>query len=212
MFESEPVAPMVTVAGFAVAAFVIVILSTALAVADEIRKGFPFASVTVVTFGVTKSGEVLKTRRLLPVSSVIAAAKFALDGVTKNVPIPVPKLDKPATGNPVALVRVSAEGIPRLGVVKTGFVAKTARPVPVSLVSNAARFALEGVPMKVSNPAAVVFDEHAPAPSSLSTCPAEPAGTQPVPPPPPTPPLTGDGRGVCAESARASVRPQSRRR
>ncbi len=34
-------------------------------------------------------------------------------------------------GNPVALVRLIAEGVPRAGVIKAGEVAKTTAPVPV---------------------------------------------------------------------------------
>jgi hypothetical protein len=44
MLESEPVALTATVAGLAVAAFVSVMLSTALVVADEETNGLPFAS------------------------------------------------------------------------------------------------------------------------------------------------------------------------
>src|ERR1035438_140110 len=44
MFVSEPVAPMATVAGLPVAEFVIVTLSTALAVAEVAKKGLPFVS------------------------------------------------------------------------------------------------------------------------------------------------------------------------
>ena len=45
----------------------------------------------VPKIGVTKVGEVAKTNDPLPVSSVTAAAKFALDGVASQVAMPVPK-------------------------------------------------------------------------------------------------------------------------
>jgi hypothetical protein len=54
-------------------------------------------------------GEVAKTRAPLPVSSVIAAAKFAEDGVPKNVATFVPKPDTPVLmGRPVAFVKDAA--------------------------------------------------------------------------------------------------------
>ena len=47
--------------------------------------------------------------------------------VAANVPVtPVER------GNPVALVSVAADGVPRLGVVKTGDVARTIPPDPVT--------------------------------------------------------------------------------
>jgi hypothetical protein len=111
-------------------------------------------------------GEVANTKLPDPVSLVTAAAKFAEVGVPRKVATPVPKdvipvpplaTDNvpvvPATiGSPVAFVRVAAEGVPRLGVVSVGEVAKTREPVPVSSVTAAARFAEEGVPRKVATP------------------------------------------------------------
>ena len=56
---------------------------------------------------------------------------------------PVPPLAAPKTpvtpvvsGNPVALVKTTALGVPRSGVTKAGEVAKTKAPVPVSLVTE----------------------------------------------------------------------------
>ena len=46
--------------------------------------------VGVPSTGVTSVGEVANTSEPLPVSSVTAAARFALDGVPKNVKMPVP--------------------------------------------------------------------------------------------------------------------------
>ncbi len=47
--------------------------------------------VTVPSTGVTKVGLVLNTNRPVPVSSVIAARRFALDGVAKKVCMPAAK-------------------------------------------------------------------------------------------------------------------------
>jgi hypothetical protein len=102
--------------------------------------------------GVTRVGEVAKTREPVPVSFVTAEIRLALEGVARNVATPVPKSLIPASGRPVALVRVAAEGVPRSGVTRAGEVAKTAAPVPVSFVSAEARFALVGVPKKVATP------------------------------------------------------------
>jgi hypothetical protein len=51
--------------------------------------------VGVPNKGVTKVGEVAKTNEPEPVSPVTAAAKFADDGVPRNVATPVPKLEMP---------------------------------------------------------------------------------------------------------------------
>jgi hypothetical protein len=51
------------------------------------------------------------------------------------------------------LVSVPDDGVPRAGVTRVGEVAKTSAPLPVSLVTAVARFALEGVARKVSTPA-----------------------------------------------------------
>lgn len=59
----------------------------------------------VPRIGVTKVGEVANTSAPVPVSSVIAAAKLALDGVAKNVATPVPKpVIEPTAGVMVVLV------------------------------------------------------------------------------------------------------------
>jgi hypothetical protein len=57
-----------------------------------------------------------------------------------------------------------------VGVVSVGDVPKTFAPVPVSSVSSAARFALDGVPRKVRAPAAVVVvDGATPAPPPITS-------------------------------------------
>ena len=63
--------------------------------------------------GVVSDGLVPNTKDPEPVSSVIAAAKLADDGVPSNVAIPVPNPDTPVDiGRPVALVNVPLEGVP----------------------------------------------------------------------------------------------------
>lgn len=63
--------------------------------------------------GVTKVGLVLKTFNPVPVEVVRAAAKFALDGVARNVATPVAKPLTPVLiGRPVALVSVPLDGVP----------------------------------------------------------------------------------------------------
>ena len=82
-----------------------------------------------------------------------AAARFALVGVAKNVATPVPRPLTPVLiGNPVALVSVAAEGVPKSGVTSVGEVAKTNEPEPVSSVTAAAKLALDGVASHVATP------------------------------------------------------------
>jgi hypothetical protein len=103
--------------------------------------------------GVTNVGEVAKTNEPVPVSSVTAASKFALDGVARKVATPVPRPDTPVLmGKPVALVKVPLVGVPRIGVTKVGEVANTKEPVPVSSVIAEAKLALEGVAKRVATP------------------------------------------------------------
>ena len=119
--------------------------------------------------GVTKIGVLANTFAPVPVSSVSAAAKFALDGVAKKVATFAAKPETPvAIGKPVQFVSVPDVGIPRIGVTitmlvlvqaemlplvtvprigvtKVGLVLNTNRPVPVSSVIAARRLALDGV-------------------------------------------------------------------
>jgi len=103
--------------------------------------------------GVINVGEVAKTSEPVPVSSVTAAARLALDGVARKVATPVPRPDTPVLmGRPVALVKVALEGVPRAGVTKVGLVANTRAPDPVSSVMADARLAELGVARKVAMP------------------------------------------------------------
>jgi hypothetical protein len=123
--------------------------------------------------GVTNVGVFANTAAPEPVSSVSAAAKFALDGVAKKVATFAAKPDTPVEiGKPVQLVSVPEVGVPRIGVTitmlvlvqalmlplvtvpstgvtKVGLVLNTNRPVPVSSVIAARRLALDGFAKKV---------------------------------------------------------------
>ena len=72
--------------------------------------------------GVTKVGDVPKTSAPLPVSSVIALAKFALDGVPNHVPTPVPNPESDPAGKFVQFVRLPADGVPSAGVTRFALV------------------------------------------------------------------------------------------
>jgi hypothetical protein len=77
--------------------------------------------VGVPSRGVTNVGELANTLAPVPVSSVRAAARFAEEGVAKNVATPVPKPVMPVLiGKPVALVSVTLTGVPRIGVTSVG--------------------------------------------------------------------------------------------
>jgi hypothetical protein len=107
--------------------------------------------VLLVVTLVVKAGLVENTTVLVPVSLVRAAAKFALDGVAKNVATPVPRPETPVLmGNPVQLVSVPADGVPMFGVTSTGLFENTTVLEPVSSVSASARFALLGVAKKIA--------------------------------------------------------------
>lgn len=109
--------------------------------------------VGVPSIGVTNVGDVANTLAPLPVSSVNAAAKLALEGVARKVATLAPKPLTPVLiGRPVQLVKVPEEGVPRAGVTNVGDVANTAAPEPVSSVNAAAKLALEGVVRKVATP------------------------------------------------------------
>ena len=83
--------------------------------------------------GVVKAGLVAKTAMPEPVSSVIAEARLALDGVARKVATPVPRPETPVEiGKPVPLVKVTEVGVPRTGVTSVGEVPNTASPDPVS--------------------------------------------------------------------------------
>ena len=120
-----------------------------------VLKGKPVALVNVALvgvprMGVTNVGDVANTAAPLPVSSVKAAAKFALLGVAKKVATPVPNPETPVLiGKPVALVKVPLVGVPRIGVTRVGLVANTKAPDPVSSVIAEAKLALGVLPREL---------------------------------------------------------------
>lgn len=84
------------------------------------------AFVTPVMDGVVMVGDIASTMPPEPVTADPSA-----------VPTPVPRPDTPVEmGSPVAFVRVAADGVPRLGVVRTGEVANTTEPEPVEAVNE----------------------------------------------------------------------------
>ena len=86
----------------------------------------PTKAEGVPSAGVTRVGLVANTSDPVPVSSVTAASKLALDGVPRNVATPVPNPLTPVLiGKPVALVSVADCGVPRIGVTKVGDVLNT---------------------------------------------------------------------------------------
>lgn len=95
-----------------------------------------FVSVPLVgvpSTGVTSVGVLANTKAPVPLSSVTALIRLALDGVPNHVAIPVPSPDTPVLiGSPVQLVSVPADGVPMFGVVSEGDVASTTvEPEPV---------------------------------------------------------------------------------
>jgi hypothetical protein len=80
--------------------------------------------------GVTSVGEVAKTKEPDPVSSVTAVAKFADEGVARNVATPVPSPLIPVeTGSPVQFVSVPEAGVPRTGATSVKAVPSVVAPV-----------------------------------------------------------------------------------
>ena len=84
----------------------------------------------VVTCGLTLNNNLPEPDE--PDSSVIADARFVLDGVCKNVEIPDPRPEIFVIERLLALVRSNADGVPRSGVTKAGLLENTKTPVPVS--------------------------------------------------------------------------------
>ena len=111
---------------------------------------YPVALVNVALDGVPKAGVtnvglVANTNDPVPVSSVTAAARFALDGVAKNVAIPVPKPETPVLmGKPVVFVKTPLAGVPRAGVVNIGLVSVlfVSVWVPVSVATTVVSIAI----------------------------------------------------------------------
>lgn len=83
----------------------------------------PSVSAVTAFTKALKVGFVQNTTAPVPVSSVIAAARLALEGVARNVATPVPSpLTHVDIGRPVQFVRVPLVGVPSTGVVRVGLV------------------------------------------------------------------------------------------
>jgi len=146
MFALDGVAS--AVATFAAKPLTPVLIGKPVALVSTAADGVPNA-------GVTKVGELANTKAPVPVSSVTADIKFALDGVASAVATFAAKPLTPVLiGKPVALVNVADAGVPKAGVTKVGEFANTSAPVPVSSVAAAAMFALDGVASAVATFAA----------------------------------------------------------
>jgi hypothetical protein len=130
-------------------------LATGRVPVTPVVKGRPVAFVRVAAegvpmFGVVRTGEEDKTTLPVPVDVVTPVPPFA----TGRVPVtPVVK------GSPVAFVKVAAEGVPRLGVVRVGDVERTTLPDPVDVVTPVPPRATERVPVvpaTIGSPVALV--------------------------------------------------------
>jgi hypothetical protein len=157
--EPEPVSSETAAARFALEGVAKNVATPVPRPETPVEMGDPVAFVSVPlagvpNAGVTNVGLLENTNEPEPVSSVTAAARFALDGVAKNVATPVPKPETPVEiGNPVAFVSVPLAGVPNAGVTSVGLLENTNEPEPVSSVTAAAKFALDGVPKNVAIPA-----------------------------------------------------------
>jgi hypothetical protein len=108
--------------------------------------------------GVTKVGDVANTSEPEPVSSVTAEAKFADDGVPRNVATPVPRPLTPVEiGKPVHELNVPELGVPKTGVTSVGDVFKTTLPVPVLDVTPVPPLATTSVPATDTTPVVAVL-------------------------------------------------------
>jgi energy-converting hydrogenase Eha subunit C len=109
--------------------------------------------VGVPNTGVTNVGDVANTKEPEPVSSLTADAKLALVGVAKNVATPVPKPLTPVDiGNPVALVNVPDDGVPKAPPLTTNAPDEpvlTAKAVDTPVPSP-------DTPVEIGNPVALV--------------------------------------------------------
>lgn len=98
--------------------------------------------------GVTRVGDVANTAAPVPVSSVMAAARLALDGVPRKVATPAPKPLTPVPiGKPVAFVKTPEAGVPSAGVINVGAV--RVRPAIVVVVELEA---MDVLPIVMGNP------------------------------------------------------------
>ena len=139
----------------------------------------PLTLVAVATpmSGVVRLGDVAKTSAPEPVSSDTADARFALDGVARNVATPVPNPEMPVeTGKPVALVSVPDVGVPSAPPLTTN-----APEDPVLTASAVATpVPRPEIPVETGNPVALVNvpEDGVPrAPPFTTTAPEDPVFT-----------------------------------
>ena len=108
-------------------------LPNAVLVASDVRPRPTFTPLKVISWAIV----------LVAVPSAMAVPPMVTELFTR-----------PAFGKPVQLVSVPLVGVPRTGVMSVGVLLKTNRPVPVSSVMAARRFALVGLVNHAAMPAA----------------------------------------------------------
>lgn len=97
-----------------------------------------------------KVGLALNTSEPVPVSSVTAVMRLALEGAASHDAIPVASPLIPVdTGSPVALVSTAEDGVPSAGVTSVGEFESTMKPVPLTELASV-------TPPYVSAPESVV--------------------------------------------------------
>jgi hypothetical protein len=101
---------------FTVSVFPSAIVNTALVAGAVTVTLLRLVAVATPNVGVTKVGLVANTNPPVPVSSVTADRRFALEGVERNVAIPEPRPETPdEIGKLVQLVNVPEIGVPNAG-------------------------------------------------------------------------------------------------
>lgn len=147
-----------------------------------VARGSPVAFVRTIAegvprAGVTSVGEFANTLAPVPVSSVKAAARLALEGVARKAATLAANPVMPVlTGSPVQFVNVPLAGVPSAGVVSVGLVSVLL--VKVSVPARVARVPVVGsvtVPDPAVAAASIIVDpEVDPATASFPTAPADP--------------------------------------
>jgi hypothetical protein len=103
-------------------------------------------------------GLVPNTSAPVPVSLVTADAKFADEGVARNVATLAANPETPVEiGRPAQLLKVPDCGVPKIGVVRVGEVLSTLLPEPVLVVTPVPPFATANVPARVTAPLVAVL-------------------------------------------------------
>jgi hypothetical protein len=104
---------------------VAVVIATDVAVADTYSPKYPVGAlvplVTPEMLGRNKKGELCRTKSPLPVAAFVLVPPLAIETRPESC----------AAGIDVAFERLTAEGVPRFGVVRVGDVERTIEPLPV---------------------------------------------------------------------------------